>query len=88
MCQKEAQIVVGLYSEAIVGLRVVDNVDDQEYIEKNCISRSMKSENKQPIQNDPHSWICKEILSDTNIGFVVFHYGSLSKVKNYTLKFD
>lgn len=39
----EAPIVVGLYSAAVVGIREVKGVDDQEFVEKNCISRALKS---------------------------------------------
>ena len=43
---------------------------------------------KEPIEGDPSSWIAKSKMTDTNYGYVVFHYGGQSKVKSYKLKFD
>ena len=63
-------------------------MDDDEFIEQNCHNHAVKNKTKQAIEGDPHSWIAKSQMTDTNYGYVVFHYGSQSQVKDYKLKFD
>ena len=86
---QEQDMVAGLYSAATFGVKeVTQDINDMEFMEQNCHSHARLNKTKEYLKDDPNSWVAKSLLSDTNYGYVVFHFGSKSELKSYKWKFD
>lgn len=87
-CNSVTPVVVGLYSSAIVGMRQRFDIDDTEFIEKNCFYTANKDGTKYQLQNDPTTWFCNQIFPASNLGYFVFHHGGKSPYNAYQISFD
>lgn len=72
------KLTVGVYSPAIVGLRVKEGVDDESFLKEICRPLAMNHPKKVANPSDPSSWFVRDFLPGTNLGYIMFHHDSKS----------